>query len=430
MAGDGTGDRVIGRAAAGCAGLAARSGTRARVLRRSAGRASSTPTAAPCAPADARAAREARLVGRRPPAARVQRRSGCASTTVTVASSCRTIPRTRRRLRRGLRARDARADGDPGARAAERRLRRTQRPDRLHRGTGVFDQLALSPNGRWLLVSLADREPVGVRAREADGASSELARITPAVRPVGAHRRLVLRVSSPGAGGRRAGPGRARLAGRRRSRSRCASSRPRSRSCSSSTSSTGRRPERTRWSSCVTGAQEFEAGGRARRSAISRDSPWTHIAWMQALDLNFPLLSDWNGGGRARVRRRARVPRACEDVAERTAFLIDQDGYGPRRMALRERPRCRTSTSCSRPPGLCSARRARSTSARRCVATWPALEHVGSQFLAAALPATARPRPATTSRPSYRLWLVGHQLEHGRAPWRDPYSFQPEAAPR
>ena len=27
---------------------------------------------------------------------------------------------------------------------------------------------------------------------------------------------------------------------------------------------------------------------------ISRDSPWTHIAWMQALDLNFPLLSDWN----------------------------------------------------------------------------------------------------------------------------------------
>ena len=27
----------------------------------------------------------------------------------------------------------------------------------------------------------------------------------------------------------------------------------------------------------------------------------------------------------------------------------------------------------------------------------------------------------------YRLWLVGDQLEHGRAPWRDPYSFQPEA---
>ena len=30
----------------------------------------------------------------------------------------------------------------------------------------------------------------------------------------------------------------------------------------------------------------------------------------------------------------------------------------------------------------------------------------------------------------YQLWLVGHQLEHGRAPWRDPYSFQPEVEPR
>ena len=30
----------------------------------------------------------------------------------------------------------------------------------------------------------------------------------------------------------------------------------------------------------------------------------------------------------------------------------------------------------------------------------------------------------------YKLWLVGHQLEHGRAPWRDPYSFQPEVKPR
>jgi hypothetical protein len=27
----------------------------------------------------------------------------------------------------------------------------------------------------------------------------------------------------------------------------------------------------------------------------------------------------------------------------------------------------------------------------------------------------------------YHYWLVGHQLEHGRAPWRDPYSFRPEA---
>ena len=36
-----------------------------------------------------------------------------------------------------------------------------------------------------------------------------------------------------------------------------------------------------------------EAG--VRIFGVSRDSPWTHIAWAQALDLNFPLLSDWNG---------------------------------------------------------------------------------------------------------------------------------------
>ena len=30
----------------------------------------------------------------------------------------------------------------------------------------------------------------------------------------------------------------------------------------------------------------------------------------------------------------------------------------------------------------------------------------------------------------YRLWLVGHQLEHGNAPWNDPYSLQPAAGPR
>jgi hypothetical protein len=30
----------------------------------------------------------------------------------------------------------------------------------------------------------------------------------------------------------------------------------------------------------------------------------------------------------------------------------------------------------------------------------------------------------------YHYWLVGHQLEHGHAPWLDPYTFQPEAKPQ
>ena len=39
---------------------------------------------------------------------------------------------------------------------------------------------------------------------------------------------------------------------------------------------------------------EFDEAG-VQPVGISRDSPWTHIAWTQALDLNFGLLSDWNG---------------------------------------------------------------------------------------------------------------------------------------
>jgi glutaredoxin-dependent peroxiredoxin len=71
-------------------------------------------------------------------------------------------------------------------------------------------------------------------------------------------------------------------------------------------------------------SREFEEAG-VRAVAISRDSPWSHVAWMQALDLNFPLLSDWNaeavhGFGIAHEYR------GFADVAERTAFLVDTSG--------------------------------------------------------------------------------------------------------
>jgi peroxiredoxin len=59
--------------------------------------------------------------------------------------------------------------------------------------------------------------------------------------------------------------------------------------------------------------------------AISRDSPWTHIAWMQVLDLNFGLLSDWNAEA-VRGFGVARDYRGMKEVAERTAFLVGTDG--------------------------------------------------------------------------------------------------------
>ena len=59
--------------------------------------------------------------------------------------------------------------------------------------------------------------------------------------------------------------------------------------------------------------------------AISRDSPYTHVAWTQALDLDFPLLSDWNaeathGFGVAFEHNGMR------DVSRRSAFLVDAEG--------------------------------------------------------------------------------------------------------
>ena len=58
---------------------------------------------------------------------------------------------------------------------------------------------------------------------------------------------------------------------------------------------------------------------------ISRDSSWTHIAWMQALDLNFPLLSDWNAEA-VHGFDIAHDFRGMRDVADRAAFLIGADG--------------------------------------------------------------------------------------------------------
>ena len=71
-------------------------------------------------------------------------------------------------------------------------------------------------------------------------------------------------------------------------------------------------------------SDEFRAAG-VQPYAISRDSPWTHVAWTQALDLDFPLLSDWNadathGFGVAFEHNGMR------DVSRRSAFLVAADG--------------------------------------------------------------------------------------------------------
>ena len=57
---------------------------------------------------------------------------------------------------------------------------------------------------------------------------------------------------------------------------------------------------------------------------ISRDSPWTHIAWTQAIDLNFGLLSDFNGEA-VRAFGIGQEFRGFREVARRSVFLVDED---------------------------------------------------------------------------------------------------------
>lgn len=70
-------------------------------------------------------------------------------------------------------------------------------------------------------------------------------------------------------------------------------------------------------------SEELRAAG-IEPYAISRDSPWTHIAWLQVLDLNFPLLSDWNGEA-THAFGVAHEFRAFRNVAKRSAFIVGSD---------------------------------------------------------------------------------------------------------
>jgi peroxiredoxin len=58
---------------------------------------------------------------------------------------------------------------------------------------------------------------------------------------------------------------------------------------------------------------------------ISRDSPWSHVAWGQALDIDVPLLSDWTGEA-VRALGIEQEFRGLSGVARRAAFVVDGNG--------------------------------------------------------------------------------------------------------
>ena len=68
---------------------------------------------------------------------------------------------------------------------------------------------------------------------------------------------------------------------------------------------------------------ELEEAGVAP-FGVSRDSPWSHVAWREALDLDLPLLSDWNGDATRGFEIEHKY-RGLDGVPERTAFLLDGD---------------------------------------------------------------------------------------------------------
>jgi hypothetical protein len=60
----------------------------------------------------------------------------------------------------------------------------------------------------------------------------------------------------------------------------------------------------------------------------------------------------------------------------------------------------------------------------------PDLRHLRTDFLGYGTTPDEGVAAGDHLQSAYNLWLPGHQLAHGRAPWRDPYSFHPEAEER
>src|SRR6266516_7626538 len=63
-------------------------------------------------------------------------------------------------------------------------------------------------------------------------------------------------------------------------------------------------------------------------------------------------------------------------------------------------------------------------------ATWPAVKEIRTSYLAGGASGHGEAAAGDHLQTGYRLWLVGDQLQGGRAPWRDPYTFRPEAPPQ
>lgn len=63
-------------------------------------------------------------------------------------------------------------------------------------------------------------------------------------------------------------------------------------------------------------------------------------------------------------------------------------------------------------------------------AALPAVDRISTHFLGYGTPTAGVVTPGDHLQTTYNLWLPGHALFEGKAPWLDPYSFQPEGTKR
>lgn len=70
---------------------------------------------------------------------------------------------------------------------------------------------------------------------------------------------------------------------------------------------------------------DLEAVG-LQRFGISRDSPYSHVAWREVLELDFALLSDWNGEAVTAFGVAQPDFGGMRGVPHRSAFLVDAGG--------------------------------------------------------------------------------------------------------
>jgi peroxiredoxin len=80
------------------------------------------------------------------------------------------------------------------------------------------------------------------------------------------------------------------------------------------------------------------AAAGIRPFGISRDSPWSHASWAMTLGVDkVPLLSDWNGEATRGFGVQFEL-QGMQDVAARSAFLIEGDTVRASWMLGREMP--------------------------------------------------------------------------------------------